>query len=121
MIVEFHDFDGMDPPGATAPLRVALLHPLSSGDGAEYWLARPERPIRHHRRDGSVIDVDHVIVAPGWVGASFHTGVRNSRVNLAYVIDPRQVTEQKIDFSKADYVACGLASLLPGDGLGERS
>ena len=113
MIVEFHDFDGMDPPGISAPFAVTLLHRLASTDGAEYWLARPELPIDRPSAGGS-IKVNHVIVSPGWQGMSFEKPFQKARVNLAYVTDDAQLAQSTIDFSKCDYVAYGTGSIVNG-------
>ena len=113
MIVEFHDLGGMDPPGIAAPFAVTLLRRLASTDGAQYWLARPEVQIDYPKA-GATVKVGHVIVSPGWMGMSFEKPFHNARVNLAYVIDDTQVTQDAVEFSKCDYVAYGNGSIVNG-------
>jgi hypothetical protein len=114
MIVVIRNFDGHPPPeGASEPMRVALVRRLASSDGAQYWLARPPAAFAFSSRNGRSHHVSYVIVSPGWLGQSFEPGF-DGRVNLAYVTDNSQVSDEAIDFEKGEYVAYGDGFVVPG-------
>ena len=63
--------------------------------------------------DGSVEALVYgVVLAPRVVGDEFHPTMKNFPVALAYVLDPTQLQDPAVDFSKVHYAAVAFISVV---------
>lgn len=121
------------------PVTARLLRMLPGPDRPDYALAVAEEPLRFtstvdalaaqgipvaglDRRyvrvesDGTVLaTVFGLAMAARIVGQSFHPTMVDLPVNLALVIDPTQMSDPALDFSKCSYVAVASLSVVPTD------
>ena len=91
-----------------APFSMELLREIPGPDRPDYWLARLEKPLRWIRLDHEV-EVNHIVLAARWAGTRIEPGVQHFPVGIAFVTDPSLLEDARFEFSKAEYVAIGIA------------
>lgn len=84
------------------PLKLTLLRQLPGPDRPDYWLAKPNRPIRWTESNRSIT---HVVVSTRFIGASLDRHTRRVCVGLAYVTNDSLLEDPVLDFGKCRYVA----------------
>src|SRR6516165_2475549 len=104
--------DNVDGPAALAeqaPILADLLRQIPGPDRPDYWLAVLTRPLivvlDNHDRE-----ITHLVLAARWVGTEIVAGVRHLTIGVAYVTDPSLLADERLSFSKCDYVAIAMAS-----------
>ena len=90
------------------PLEMRALRELDSDDGSQYILTELITSI-----EGPNVIITHLVVGARMIGMPLTGGVGGTPANVAYVSDQTLLTDKKIDFSKAEYVAIALASCIP--------
>jgi hypothetical protein len=91
-----------------APLELELISCLPGPDRPDYWLGKLDKPIIRLSQNHK-IPISHLVVCARWEGTQIEAKVQNLPINIAYVVDPTQITDKKISFEKCEYVAIGLA------------
>lgn len=91
------------------PFTFTLLRMLPGPDRPDYWLGALRQPLRWIDKNIER-SVAHVVVCARWAGTQIEEGFTNLPINIAYVIDPAQVTDPELSFDKCRYVAIGIAS-----------
>lgn len=124
---------------AQLPREATLLRMLPGPDRDDYALASLSHPIRFSattallaegtydvrrlasadprtttvQADGTVeVLVYAVVLAPRLVGEQLHRTMQNFPVALAYVLDPTQLQDAAIDFTKVHYAAVAYVSVI---------
>lgn len=108
------DRDGYAIATLSHPIRFATTTAhLAEGTLNPAWLATADpRTVTAHP-DGRVDALVYaVVLAPRLVGDQFHPTMRNFPVALAYVLDPSQMRDAAIDFSKVHYAAVAFISVV---------
>lgn len=95
------------------PFQLQLLHQLPGHDRSDYWLAQVDHPIALTIKDQAVT-ATHFIVGARWQGTKLEPNVEQVPINLAAVLDPRQLEEAMVDFAKSEFIAIGVASEIGG-------
>ena len=90
------------------PFAVDLLREIPGPDRTDYWLGALVRPLRRTRRSRDV-EVTHLVLATRWTGTRIGPGVRRLPVAIAYVTDESLLEDGRLEFSKTEYVAVGIA------------
>jgi hypothetical protein len=115
---------GPDELAAMLPLRARVIRVMPGSDRADYVLCYVERPIPFrppagyelsrvtpdavvHDARGALIAVQGIVICTRLVGESFHVGMRDLAVNIAYVIDGSLTREASVDFAKLEFAAIG--------------
>jgi hypothetical protein len=93
---------------AQTPIVAELLRELPGKDRPDYWLAQLRVPITW------VVDnrrrlVTHLVLAARWQNTRIEPGIAGLPVAIAYVTDRSLLSDRRLDFGKAVYVAIGLA------------
>ncbi|MEP7764947.1 hypothetical protein [Sanguibacter sp. 25GB23B1] len=139
--VEITSFDvGPEELTDQLPVTARLLRMLPGPDRPDYALAVATRPLRftstvdalaaqgipvagldpqcvHVETDGTVrATVFGLVMAPRIVGQALHPTMVDFPVALAVVIDPTQMRDPSIDFSKCSYVAVAFVTTVRSDG-----
>ena len=95
------------------PFDISLLRELPGPDRSDYWLGKTEKPIAL-TVDGLQLTASHFIVAARWQGTRIEPHAEHLPINLAVVVDLRQVQEASVDFGKSKFIAIGMASEVEG-------
>lgn len=113
---------GPDEFSAVLPLSARVIRVMPGSDRADYVLCFAERPIpfrppggfdmaRVHPdavgRDGrgQLIAVQGIVICTRLVGETFHAGMKDLSVNVAYVIDNSLTRDESVDFGKLEFAA----------------
>jgi hypothetical protein len=91
------------------PLRGSLLKEVPGDDRPDYWIVKLDRPVSW-LKDGTARQIRYLVVAARWVGTSIKSGA-TLPVAISYVIDESQVSDDRLHFAKAEYVAIGMAKV----------
>jgi hypothetical protein len=94
------DFDGV------LPLNGKILRQIPGSDRPDYYLAELDSPFIWKAKNQNIT---HIIITARWVGGTISAGMRSTPVNIAYVTDSSQLSEEKLDFKKCYYAAIGVA------------
>ena len=90
------------------PIGGKVLRRIPGPDRPDYFLAVLDKPILS-KRDGTDTSISHLVLAARWVGGVFHPNMRDTPVNIAYVLDPSLLEDPSLDFDKSHYAAIGVA------------
>jgi hypothetical protein len=91
------------------PIRARLTREIAGDDRPDYWVGELDRPITWNK-DGTKRAVTHIVVAARWVGTRILKGA-DLPVGISFIVDPSQVTSERLDMKKVSYVAIGMASV----------
>jgi hypothetical protein len=97
------------------PIRGRILRPIPGPDRPDYHVAVLDQPLLW-KKEGGEVSVSHLILAARWVGGVLAPTMRDTPVNIAYVVEPTVLTDGALDLKKCAYVAIGVA-----DGEAKRS
>lgn len=108
------DRDGYALASLAHPLRFATTTAqLAEGTFDTGRLAQADPATVTVHPDGAVEALVYgVVLAPRIVGDQFHPTMRNFPVALAYVLDPTQMRDPAVDFTKVHYAAVAMISVV---------
>jgi len=87
------------------PILATIIDRKGSPDGGEYYLAKLLKPIESENRV-----ISYLIVGGRMVGQGISPAMNNLGINIAYVTNNDLVSEETMDFSKAEFIAIGFAT-----------
>ncbi len=79
------------------------------GEGFDTGRVPPERRVPD-RKGRPMVRVDALVVCTRFVGQQLHAGMSDLAVNIAYVVDDRALTDERLDLAAIEYVGVGLLS-----------
>lgn len=82
------------------PITCSLLRMIPGKDRPDYWLAKCENPIKYEKTI-----INHLILAPRFVGAEIKKGMGSIVLGVAYVTDETLIQDTTLNFDKCKYVA----------------
>jgi len=90
------------------PFKIKVLRDVPGPERPDYYLGELIEPL-FWNNDGQRVRITHVVISARWIGARIAPGVQDLGSNIAYVLDPTQITTAFLDSAKCRYVAIGLA------------
>ena len=87
------------------PILATIIDRKGSPDGGEYYLAELLKPIESKGRV-----ISYLIVGGRMVGQGISPAMEHLGINIAYVTNNDLVSEEMMDFSKAEFTAIGFAT-----------
>lgn len=93
------------------PFEATLLREVAGPDRSDYYLAQLAKPLRWVK-DGNNAEVTHIVLAAHWVGGKIDATMRQTPVNIAYVVNSEALSDTKLDLHKCAYVAIGTADAI---------
>jgi hypothetical protein len=95
------------------PIVVDLVRQIPGDDRPDYWLGAVKRPIRYIK-DNFELSITHVVLAARWAGTQIQPGADVLPVSIAFVTDASLLDDARLDLTKCDYAAIGIASETSG-------
>lgn len=95
------------------PIKIKLVRCLEGPDRPDYWIGEVLTPFEY-ATDGGPVVARNVILTARWQGMQIEPNAENLPINIAVIIDNRQLNEARVDFAKSSFVAIGLANEVEG-------
>lgn len=94
------DLDGL------FPLKGIILRQIQGPDTPNYFLAKLDTPFAWKKESKPI---SHLVIGARWVGGVLSSDMRDTPINIAYVIDQSLLSDSKLDFKKCYYATIGWA------------
>ena len=92
------------------PFALVLGRQIPGPDRPDYWIGKPDKPIRWFDEKRERL-IGTIVVCARWAGTEIGADFINLPIGIAYVTDPTLMADESLDFSKCRYVAIGTASV----------